>query len=147
MNNFWRIGVTVVTVLAILTLLGCSSPQQKAQQLFNNAQYQELIEKYPDADPALVAQAKDSLAAPLFNEGNYQGVIEQYPESAFAEQAKAKIAEAEMAQKETDAGALLATAAQEKDKAKQGEIYQKVCNDYPGTQAAAKAMEMMSPKK
>jgi hypothetical protein len=93
--------VAILLVLAALYLVGCASPQDKAQKMFNAAQYEELVAKY-GSDPqlaGLVSQAKEKLAEKLLAEGKFQSILEMYPETAVAKEAKNKIAEGLLAEK------------------------------------------------
>jgi hypothetical protein len=99
MKRSWL--VAILLMIAALYLLGCASPQDKAQKMFNAGQYQELVAKY-GSDPqlaALVGQAKEKLAEKLLAEGKFQSILEQYPETAAAKDAKNKIAEGLLAEK------------------------------------------------
>lgn len=132
MHYRWRIGCAVLTALMILFLVGCSSPEQKARKLFDEGKYEEVVAQYPDLP--IAQQAKEKLAEKMFNEGDYAGVIEMYPDSPFASQAKMKMADD-----------LLAKAQAQTDEAAKKEMLQQVVDQYPDTEAAAKAKEMLAP--
>jgi hypothetical protein len=90
---FWT-GVAVIAVLVVLAV-GCSSPMEKAQKLFNEGKYQEVIAQYGN-DPnvaAVVTQAKEKLAAAMLSAGKYDSVLVLYPETAAAKEAHNKLAE------------------------------------------------------
>ncbi len=160
MKRKWNLPAAALIALTTLCLLGCSTPEQKAQKLFSEGKYEEVVARYPDLPVAQLA--KDKLAEDMFNAGDFAGVIENYPDSPFAAQAKNRLADAlyqegkydvviaqypdspaaQMA-KEKLAADLLATADAAKDKQKQAEIYQQVETTYPGTEAAARAREML----
>ncbi len=90
--------IAVVLLLALaglILVLGCSSPAAKAQKMFNDGKYQELIAQFGN-DPnvsAVVAQAKEKLAAQWVSEGKYDSVLALYPQTAAAKDAKEKLAE------------------------------------------------------
>jgi uncharacterized protein YcfL len=52
---------TFIVLLACLLLCGCSSPEKRAQKLFNEGKYEEVIAQYPDLPIAKIA--RDSIAA------------------------------------------------------------------------------------
>jgi hypothetical protein len=96
-----RSYMTVIIVAVIgLLILGCSSPAEQAQKMFQGGQYQQLIDKY-SSDPAmadLVMKSKEMLAEALVKEGKYEEVLEMYPDSKASVEAKAKLAEALLAE-------------------------------------------------
>lgn len=157
----WNLPAATLVALTTLGLLGCSTPEQKAQKLFSEGKYEEVVTRYPDLPVAQLA--KDKLAEAMFNEGNFAGVIENYPDSPYAAQAMNRMADALYQEGEYDAliaqypdspaarlakekraADLLAAADTVKDKQKQSEIYRQVETMYPGTEAAAKAQEMLN---
>jgi hypothetical protein len=88
--------VVIAAVLAGLILaIGCTSPASKAQKMYNEGKYEEVIVKY-GSDPsmaAIVTQAKEKLAEKMVTEGKYEAVIQMYPETAAAGEARNKLAE------------------------------------------------------
>jgi len=90
------INVVIAAVLAGLVLaIGCSSPASKAQKMYNEGKYEEVIVQYGN-DPnmaAIVTQAKEKLAEKMVTEGKYEAVIQMYPETAAAKEARNKLAE------------------------------------------------------
>ncbi len=92
MRRFW---VLATMIFVALVWIGCSSPMQQAQKMFNAGQYEELVAKF-GSNPelaAVVQQAKDKLAEKLLAEGKYQDVLTQYATSPAAREAKNKLAE------------------------------------------------------
>jgi TolA-binding protein len=160
MKRKWILPAVISFALTTLCLPGCSTPEQKAQKLFSEGKYEEVVARYPDLPVAQLA--KDKLAEALFNEGDFAGVIENYPDSPFAAQARNRLADAlyqegkyeeviaqypdspaaKLAQEKLAAD-LLATADALKDKRKQAEICQQVETTYPGTEAAARARKLL----
>ena len=80
-----------LTVLGVVLLTGCENSATKAQKLFSQGQYQQVIDKYPDTQFARRAEAM--LAEQLLGEGKYSEVIEQFPNTPAAH--TAKLAEAQ----------------------------------------------------
>ncbi len=90
-----RIFTLAAMILMATIWLGCSSPMQQAQKMFNAGQYEELIAKFA-ANPELagvVQQAKDKIAEKLLAEGKFQDVLTNYATSPAAREAKNKLAE------------------------------------------------------
>ena len=87
--------LAVLLVFAGLYLIGCSSPLQKAQALYNSGNYEQVITQYGN-DPTcanLVADAKEKIAEKMLADGKYASVIEMYPETKAATDAKNKLAD------------------------------------------------------
>lgn len=87
-------ALLMVAVIGLL-ILGCSSPAEQAQQMFQSGQYQQLIDKF-GSDPALsdiVMKSKEMLAEALLKEGKYQEVLDKYPDCKAVGEAKSKLAE------------------------------------------------------
>lgn len=150
----------VVAVFAAITLIGCTTPEQKAQEIFNQGKYEEVIARYPDLPVA--DQAREKLAELLFQAKDYPGVLKQYPDSPFAAQARDSLAQVIFDQgklnelivqypespiatraKEKLAADLLAQALPEKDLAKQRQILSLIIANYPNTQGAAEAQQLL----
>jgi hypothetical protein len=161
MNRKVWLGVMALTTLSALLLSGCGSPKQKAQKLYDQGKYQEVVALYPDQpiaaqakekiaegmlergdyarlieffpDSPFAVQAKNKLAEELFNQGQYQDVMTQYPESPHAKIAKDKLANDLLTQAQADSNII-----------HQKEIYEQICSDYPGTQAAIAAQKALT---
>ncbi len=91
--TFWT-GLVVTSLLVVLAV-GCSSPMEKAQKLFNDGKYEEVIAQY-GSDPnvaVVVTQAKEKLAALWVTQGKYDSVLIRFPETAAAKDARNKLAE------------------------------------------------------
>lgn len=110
-------SVTIALVLAFVVLLvaGCATPEQRAQKLFDQGKYEEVLAKFPNLPIAQNAKAK--IAEGLCDEGKYEEVLENYSDTPAAGVAKEKLAERLLAE----------------------EKYEEVCEKYPGTNAARQA--------
>jgi hypothetical protein len=42
----------IITMLVIVAAIGCASPEQRADKLFNQGKYQGILDKYPDCPAA-----------------------------------------------------------------------------------------------
>jgi len=94
MTRFLIITVTVLALVA-LVVMGCTSTAAKAQKMFDEGKYEEVIAQF-SADPnmsAIVAQAKEKLAEKWVTEGLYDSVLVKFPETNAAKVAKNKKAE------------------------------------------------------
>ena len=114
----------VVIVAAGLLWMGCSSPQQKAQKLYDAGQYEQVVAKYSDEPTAapIVQQSKDKIAEKWLAEGRYQAVVDTFPNSPSAKEARNKLADQLLQQKR----------------------YQEVIDKYPETPAAMTARAEMA---
>ncbi|MBU0693001.1 hypothetical protein KKH18_14460 [bacterium] len=115
-------AMIMVAVISLL-ILGCSSPAEQAQQMFQAGQYQQLIDKFGN-DPAMseiVTKAKEMLAEALLKEGKYEELLEMYPDSKVSGEAKSKLAEMLVAEGK----------------------YEEAMEKYPETTAAIKAKLML----
>ncbi len=114
-------AISLLTVLAIgaLFVIGCESPQAKAQKLYSAGRYEDVIAQYgrePSAAP-VVQQAKDKIAERWYTEGRYQAVLDSFPTSPSAHDARNRLAEQWLNQKR----------------------YQDVVDKFPDTPAATQA--------
>jgi len=118
--------VAVIAALAVIGLLlgGCASPEQRAQKLFDQGKYEEVLAKYPTTPVA--EQAKEKVAEKLFNEGKYDEVVKTYGTTTFGPKAQTALDEA-AAKKMLDA----------KD-------YNGVLQRYPNSSAAAQARNALA---
>ena len=95
MKKYVLLAGVVLLAAMIVMVLGCSSPMAKAQKLFNEGKYEEVIAQY-GSDPnvaAVVTQAKEKVAEKMLTEGKYAAIVEMYPETMAAKEAKNKLAE------------------------------------------------------
>ncbi|MFZ5434631.1 MAG: tetratricopeptide repeat protein [Calditrichota bacterium] len=87
--------ILMLLVFAGLYLIGCASPQQKAQALFNAGNYEQVVAQYGN-DPScagLVADSKEKIAEKMLADGKYAAVLEMYPDTKAAKEAENKLAE------------------------------------------------------
>jgi hypothetical protein len=91
--------VAVIAALIVVGLFlgGCASPEQRAQKLFEQGKYEEILAKYPDQP--IAKQAKDKVAEKLVQEGKYEEVLANYSDTPSAAEATNKIAEKMVADK------------------------------------------------
>lgn len=78
-------------VLALFLMLGCASPTERAEKLFEDGKYEEVLERYPQ-EPA-ADKAKQALAAKLLKDGQYQRVFTEFKGTAMAVEARVRYAE------------------------------------------------------
>jgi hypothetical protein len=75
-------SVLIVIFFLLGLLLGCTTPEQRAQTLFNEGKYEEILKKYP-ASP-IAEQAKDKLAQRWLALGMYEEIKKVYPNTPTA---------------------------------------------------------------
>jgi len=94
--------VAVIAALIVVGLFlgGCASPEQRAQKLFEQGKYEEILAKYPDQP--IAKQAKDKVAEKLVQEGKYEEVLANYSDTPSAAEATNKIAEKLVGEKKYD---------------------------------------------
>jgi hypothetical protein len=94
--------VAIIAILAVfgLVLGGCASPEQRAQKLFDQGKYEEVLAKYPDQP--IAKQAKDKVAEGLVKAGKYEEVLANYADTPSVTEATNKIAEKMVADKKYD---------------------------------------------
>lgn len=86
-------SIQVVAILLVIgfVLLGCASPEQRAQKLYDLGKYEEVVTKYPDQP--IAKQARVKIAENLVIEGKYEIVIAQYADTPSKAEAENKLAE------------------------------------------------------
>lgn len=143
--------VAVLLVVGLI-LLGCASPEQRAQKLYDEGKYEEVVAKY--ADQPIAKQAHVKIAEKLLQEGKYEEVLKDYADTPSKTEAEAKLAERLYNDKKYDevlakypntpaanmsrnamADALYADWDKSKDEKKRDELIAK----YPNTTAGMKA--------
>ena len=94
--------LSVITILAVIGLVlgGCASPEQRAQKLFDQGKYEEVLKKYQDQP--IAKQAKDKVAEKMLAEGKYEDILANYADTPSAAEATNKIAEKMVAEKKFD---------------------------------------------
>jgi hypothetical protein len=112
---------TFIILLACLLLFGCSSPEKRAQALFDQGKYEEVTAKYPNLP--IAKMAKDKVAEKRLREGKYEEIV---TDSGFDTRAEAeatnRIAE----------------------KLYEGKQYDEVANKYPNTPVGIKVRNKMA---
>lgn len=81
----------ILPALALLVLLGCATPAERAEKLFQDGQYEEVLKRYPN-EPA-AARAKEALAAKLMKDGDFARVIAEYQDTQLYAEARNRLAE------------------------------------------------------
>ena len=86
-------SMQVVAVLLVvgLVVLGCASPEQRAQKLYDTGKYEEVVAKYPDQP--IAKQARVKIAEKLVVEGKFEEVIANYADTPSKAEAENKLAE------------------------------------------------------
>lgn len=77
--------------LCLLLLWGCSSPAERAEKLYKEGQFEEVLTRYPQ-EPAAV-KAKEALATRLLKAGDYARVMAEFPDTPMYHEARVKRAE------------------------------------------------------
>ncbi len=113
-----------VMLLAVVAMLvvACATPEQRAQKLFDEGKYEEVVAKFPNLPIAQNAKAK--IAERMCEEGKYEEVVEAYGETQAATVARNMLAE----------------------KLFEEEKYEELCQTYPRTPAAKKAENILAEK-
>jgi hypothetical protein len=116
--------ITLAMFLAVVAMLvvACATPEQRAQKLFDQGKYEEVLAKFPNLPIAQNAKAK--VAEKMIEEGKYQEVLDNYSDTPSADVAKAKLAEKLLGEGKFD----------------------EVVMKYPGTPAANQAVNMIAEK-
>jgi hypothetical protein len=101
-NRSMKRTLSVIVILTVLGLVlgGCASPEQRAQKLFDQGKYEEILQKY--ADLPIAKQAKDKVAEKMLAEGKYEEILKDYADTPSAADATNKIAEKLVAEKKYD---------------------------------------------
>lgn len=94
--------LSVIAILAVIGLVlgGCASPEQRAQKLFDQGKYEEVLKKY--ADQPVAKQAKDKVAEKMLAEGKYEEILANYADTPSVNEATNKLAEKMFADKKFD---------------------------------------------
>jgi hypothetical protein len=101
-------------------LLGCATPSERAQKLFQSGQYEQVITRYPNEPVA--REARQKLAEQLYQTGDYQRILDSFSDTPSASLAREKLAAALLAQ----------------------ESYQLILDTYPNTPSAIVAREAVA---
>lgn len=108
----------LISLLSLLLLLGCATPAERAEKLFKDGQYEEVISRYPQ-EPAAV-KAKEALATKYLKEGAYEKVMTEFADTPMAFEARVRFAEKLLSEGK----------------------YEEVIDKYDDTPAAIKAREL-----
>ncbi|MBM3324247.1 MAG: hypothetical protein FJY66_01115 [Calditrichaeota bacterium] len=117
-------SITLAMLLAFVAMLimACATPEQRAQKLFDQGKYEEVLAKFPNL--AIAQNAKAKVAEKMIEEGKYEEVLANYGDTPSAEVAKEKLAEKLFAEGK----------------------YEEVAMKYPGTRAAREADNKIAEK-
>ncbi len=107
----------IIALLSLLLLLGCATPTERAEKLFEEGKYEEVLTRYPQ-EPA-AARAKEALAAKLLKDGDFETVLKNFGDTPVALEARVRLADKLLAEGKID----------------------EVLNKYSDTPAAIKARE------
>lgn len=78
----------LLTFVALL-LVACATPEQRAQELFNQGKYEKVLAKFPNLPIAQNAKAK--VAEKLIEEGEYEEVLANYADTPSSYVAKEEL--------------------------------------------------------
>lgn len=81
----------IITLLSLLLLLGCATPTERAEKLYKDGKYEEVISRYPQ-EPA-AQKAKEALATKLLKDGAYERVMTEFKDTPMAFEARVRYAE------------------------------------------------------
>lgn len=82
---------SVIVLLPLLVLLGCATPAERAEKLYEEGRYEEVLERYPQEPVA--TKAKEALASKLLKDGEYQRVMKEFADTPMAFEARVRFAE------------------------------------------------------
>lgn len=81
----------IISLVALLLLLGCATPTERAEKLYKEGKYEEVLSRYPQ-EPAAI-KAKEALASKLLKEGAYEKVMADFGDTPMAFEARVRFAE------------------------------------------------------
>lgn len=81
----------LLIAICLLFLWGCSTPAERAEKLYKEGQFEEVITRYPQ-EPAAV-RAKEALATKLLKAGDYARVMAEFSDTPMYHEARVKRAE------------------------------------------------------
>ncbi|MFH1010589.1 MAG: hypothetical protein V1784_05080 [bacterium] len=116
------ITLAMLLVFVAMLVMACATPEQRAQKLFDQGKYEEVLAKFPNLPIAQNAKAK--VAEKMIEESKYEEVLTNYADTPSAEVAKEKLAEKLLAEGK----------------------YDEVTMKYPGTRAAREADNKIAEK-
>jgi hypothetical protein len=86
-----RIFSSIALVALFLFVMGCATPAERAEKLYKEGKYEEVMERYPQ-EPA-AAKAKEALATKLLKDGEYERVMKEFADTPMAYEARVRFAE------------------------------------------------------
>lgn len=90
----------IITLLSLLLLLGCATPTERAEKLYKEGKFEEVLERYPQ-EPA-AQKAKEALASKLLKDGEYERVMTEFKDTPMAFEARVRYAEKILAEGKFD---------------------------------------------
>ncbi len=94
-----QLSLLLISV-CLLLIWGCSTPAERAEKLYKEGQFEEVITRYPQ-EPAAV-KAKEALATKLLKAGDYARVMTEFPDTPMYHEARMKRAEQLLDEKNVD---------------------------------------------
>lgn len=95
MKRSWVPVMLIAGAAMLVYVIGCASPQSRAEKMYEAGQYQQVIERYGN-DPNLsdvVNKSREKVAQGLYEAGRYQAVVDSFPNTSVARDARNKLAE------------------------------------------------------
>jgi tetratricopeptide (TPR) repeat protein len=86
-----RILYSITLATLFVFVLGCATPAERAEKLYSEGKYEEVLERYPQ-EPA-AAKAKEALATKLLKDGEYERVMKEFANTPMANEARVRFAE------------------------------------------------------
>lgn len=86
-----RILHSAALIALFVFILGCATPAERAEKLYEEGKYEEVMERYPQ-EPA-AGKAKEALATKLLKEGAYERVMSEFADTPMAYEARVRFAE------------------------------------------------------
>ncbi len=81
----------IIALLPLVLLLGCATPAERAEKLYEEGKYAEVLERYP-SEPVAV-RAKEALASKLMKDGEFLRVMTEFADTPMAIEARVRYAE------------------------------------------------------
>jgi len=95
-----RIVTRLLLACSLLWLLGCATPAERAEKLYQEGKFEEVLQRYPQ-EPA-AGKAKEALATRLLKAGEYERVIAEFKDTPVLHEARVKRAEQLLEQNQID---------------------------------------------
>jgi hypothetical protein len=84
-------SILIVPLYLLGLLVGCATLEQRAQKLFDQGKYEEILTTYPTLP--IAKRARDKIAERLLAEGKYEEILAKYSDTPSLQEAIDKIAE------------------------------------------------------